>query len=238
MVRKIIIMISVIIVVCIIGSIFIFRKEEKNDTTNPTNTDITNHTKTMEENIENVVESSTEAITIQENNPVEKVEDNKTQDKNNKIVGNSSNKENLEKSNPINENKVIQETNNDNKQSQVNQKVEEIQTEVKEEKPVEITKEEYIYNSTETKRLIDDIDEIAKRNSSLWDKDGSKKYEIEIASSLVGSNYMYPYSKAQLEGIVLNVFSVKFLVYAVDYHKTGFATETRYYIDIAEYSNK
>ena len=55
-------------------------------------------------------------------------------------------------------------------------------------------------------------------------KDGSKKYEIEIASSLVGGNYMYPYSKAQLEGVVLDVFSVKFLVYAVDYHKTGFAT--------------
>ena len=238
MVRKIIIMISVIIVVCIIGSIFGFRRAEKNDTTNSTNTDITNHTQTMEENIENVVESSTEATTTQENNPVEKVEDNKIQDRNNKIVGNSSNKENLEKSNPINENKIIQETNNDNKQSQVNQKVEEIQTEVEEEKPVEITKEEYIYNSTETKRLIDDIDEIAKRNSSLWNKDGSKKYEIEIASSLVGGNYMYPYSKAQLEGIVLNVFSVKFLVYAVDYHKTGFATETRYYIDIAEYSNK
>ena len=118
MVRKIIIMISVIIVVCIIGSIFVFRKAKKNDTTNSTNTDITNHTQTMEEDIENVVESSTEATTTQENNPGEKVEDNKTQDENNKIVGNLSNKENLEKSNPINENKVIQETNNDNKQSQ------------------------------------------------------------------------------------------------------------------------
>ena len=39
----------------------------------------------------------------------------------------------------------------------------------------------------------------------------------------------------QLEGIVLNVFSVKFLVYAVDYKRTGFTTQTRYYIDIAEY---
>ena len=203
-----------------------------------TNSINTNNTNTVEEKIENEIEIPTEINTTQENNQVEKVEDTITQDKNNNMVGNSTNKENITKANPINENKVIPEPNNDNKQNQANQKVEEKQTEVKEEKPVEITKEEYIYNSTETKRLIDDIDEIAKRNSSLWNKDGSKKYEIEIASSLVGGNYMYPYSKAQLEGIVLNVFSVKFLVYAVDYHKTGFATETRYYIDIAEYSSK
>lgn len=236
MVKKIIIAISIIIIVGIVGSIMILNKSE--EAPNMTNSINTNNTNTVEEKIENEIEIPTEINTTQENKQVEKVEDTKTQDKSNNIVGNLSNKENITKSNPINENKVIPEPNNDNKQNQANQKVEEKQTEVKEEKPVEITKEEYIYNSTETKRLIDDIDEIAKRNSSLWNKDGSKKYKIEIVSSLVGGNYMHPYSKAQLEGIVLNVFSVKFLVYAVDYHKTGFATETRYYIDIAEYSNK
>lgn len=236
MVKKIIIAISIIIIVGIVGSVMILNKSE--EAPNMTNSINTNNTNTVEEKIENEIEIPTEINTTQENNQVEKVEDTKTQDKSNNIVGNLSNKENITKSNPINENKVIPEPNNDNKQNQANQKVEEKQTEVKDEKPVEITKEEYIYNSTETKRLIDDIDEIAKRNSSLWNKDGSKKYKIEIVSSLVGGNYMHPYSKAQLEGIVLNVFSVKFLVYAVDYHKTGFATETRYYIDIAEYSNK
>lgn len=238
MVKKIIIAISIIIIIIIgiVGSIMMLNKNE--EASNMTNSININDTNMVEEKIENEIEIPTEINTTQENNQVEKVEDTIIQDKNNNVVGNSSNKENITKANPINENKVIPEQNNDNKQNQANQKVEEKQTEVKEEKPVEITKEEYIYNSTETKRLIDDIDEIAKRNSSLWNKDGSKKYEIEIASSLVGGNYMYPYSKAQLEGIVLNVFSVKFLVYAVDYHKTGFATETRYYIDIAEYSNK
>ncbi len=236
MVKKIIIAISIIVIVGIVGSIMILNKNE--EAPNMTNSINTNNTNTVEEKIENEIEIPTEINTTQENNQVEKAEDTITQDKNNNMIGNSTNKENITKANPINENKVIPEPNNDNKQNQANQKVEEKQTEVKEEKPVEIIKEEYIYNSTETKRLIDDIDEIAKRNSSLGNKDGSKKYEIEIASSLVGGNYMYPYSKAQLEGIVLNVFSVKFLVYAVDYHKTGFATETRYYIDIAEYSNK
>lgn len=236
MVKKIIIAISIIIIVGIVGSIMILNKNE--EAPNMTNSINTNNTNTVEEKIENQIEIPTEINTTQENNQVEKVEDTITQDRNNNVVGNSSNKENITKANPTNENKVISEQNNDNKQNQANQKVEEKQTEVKEEKPVEITKEEYIYNSTETKRLIDDIDEIAKRNSSLWNKDGSKKYKIEITSSLVGGNYMHPYSKPQLEGIVLNVFSVKFLVYAVDYHKTGFATETRYYIDIAKYSSK
>ena len=238
MVKKIIFAISIIsiIIIGIVRSIMMLNKNE--EASNMTNSININDTNMVEEKIENEIEIPTEINTTQENNQVEKVEDTIIQDKNNNVVGNSSNKENITKANPINENKVIPEQNNDNKQNQANQKVEEKQTEVKEEKPVEITKEEYIYNSTETKRLIDDIDEIAKRNSSLWNKDGSKKYKIDIASSLVGGNYMHPYSKAQLEGIVLNVFSVKFLVYAVDYHKTGFATETRYYIDIAEYSSK
>ncbi len=43
---------------------------------------------------------------------------------------------------------------------------------------------------------------------------------------------MFPYNYKQVEGKGLNVFPVTFLVYAVDYKKTGFATETRYYIDI------
>ena len=45
-----------------------------------------------------------------------------------------------------------------------------------------------------------------------------------LSPSLVGKNYMYPYSFSQIEGKVLNVYSVTFLVYAADYKKTGFPT--------------
>ena len=43
---------------------------------------------------------------------------------------------------------------------------------------------------------------------------------------------MYPYSKQRLEGKVLNVFPVKFLVYVVDVQRPGFQKEMKYYISI------
>lgn len=102
----------------------------------------------------------------------------------------------------------------------------------------EEAKPEYIYNYTETQKLITDIDEIAKSNPNLWGKNGEKKYSVEVEKSLVGQNYMSPYSYGQVQGKVLNVFSVKFLVCAFDYKRPGFATETRYYIDIAQFETK
>ena len=115
------------------------------------------------------------------------------------------------------------------RQKEENQ-VKEKQTEEKKE-----TKEEYVYNDAETKKMIADINEIAKDNKDLWGENGEKKYKIEISPKLIGQNYMSPYKKKQVEGVVLNVYPVKFLVYAVDYIRTGFTTETRYFIDVAEY---
>lgn len=92
--------------------------------------------------------------------------------------------------------------------------------------------EEYIYNDTATKKIINDINEIAKRNPDLWGADGKKLYNVKVSKNLLGQNYMFPYNYKLVEGKVLNVFPVTFLVYAIDYKKTGFATETRYYIDI------
>lgn len=96
-------------------------------------------------------------------------------------------------------------------------------------------KEEIKYNKEATQKLIDDINELAKQNSSLWDENGKQLYEIEISESLVGQNYMSPYRKQQVAGVVLNVFPVKFLAYAIDIEKDGFTKETRYYIDVANY---
>lgn len=91
------------------------------------------------------------------------------------------------------------------------------------------------YNKEATEMIIKDINELAKQNPSLWDERGNKLYKIEISESLVGQNYMNPYRKVQVAGVVLNVFPVKFLVYAIDIEKDGFIKETRYYINVAEY---
>ena len=93
--------------------------------------------------------------------------------------------------------------------------------------------EEITYNSVATQKLISDIDKAAKKNKSLFGASGNKLYKIEISKSLLGGNYMCPYRYEQVEGKVLNVFPVKFLVYAVDYKKSGFETQTRYYLSIS-----
>ena len=119
------------------------------------------------------------------------------------------------------------------KQEDTSAKAEQIPEGKTEEKPVQDTKEKITYNKDATQQLIDDIDKLAKQNPSLWDKNGNKLYKIEKAESLVGKNYMYPYRKQHVAGVVLNVFPIKFLVYAIDVEKDGFTKETRYYIDVA-----
>lgn len=171
---------------------------------------------------------------------------NEVQENKNETVNNTVNST-IEKKNEVvtitnTKKQEVKETSNQGKEQKEELKQEEstqtIKKEVQEEKTKEVnqeSKEEYIYNDAETKKIIADINEIAKRNPELWGENGEKQYKVEICSSLVGKNYMSPYKKSQVEGIVLNVFPVKFLVYAIDYERTGFTTETRYYIDIAEY---
>lgn len=135
-----------------------------------------------------------------------------------------------EKSNQKEDEKKIPEETATNKEEQ--KKPEE---ETQKEKINVETKEKIEYNKDATQQLIDDINEFAKQNPSLWDANGNKLYKIEKSESLVGQNYMSPYRKQQVAGVVLNVFPVKFLVYAIDIEKDGFTKETRYYIDVANY---
>lgn len=135
-----------------------------------------------------------------------------------------------EKSNQKEDEKKIPEETATNKEEQ--KKPEE---DTQKEKVNVETKEKIEYNKDATQQLIDDINEFAKQNPSLWDANGNKLYKIEKSESLVGQNYMSPYRKQQVAGVVLNVFPVKFLVYAIDIEKDGFTKETRYYIDVANY---
>ncbi len=190
-----------------------------------------------------------------ENSVIEKIDDNKSED--GEVQINNKNKENKnnaviknDKSNITVKNQTVQvkkeqkttsnaeiknvEKNDTKMQEKVSsQEPQKTQTNNTNEKDKEqkIT-EEYIYNDTATKKLINDINEIAKKNPDLWGADGKKLYNVKVSKNLLGQNYMFPYNYKLVEGKVLNVFPVTFLVYAIDYKKTGFATETRYYIDI------
>lgn len=185
------------------------------DTSNETTSEINNQEQTN--NSEDVVKNEIKKTT----NIAKK--DNDTKKENPKLTttntGNQKS-ENKGTSNQVKPNQDVQKTETNNN---------------KEPAKVEKITEEYIYNDTETKRLMADIDTIAKRNPDLWGKNGEKLYKIQKSPSLVGKNYMYPYSFSQIEGKVLNVYSVTFLVYAADYKKTGFPTQTRYFVDITNY---
>lgn len=210
---------------------------------------------TIQEDVkqENAVETKEETIAQEESNELEETEEEqaineseeieevdfleqsnidntaKTEEKKTETQINNESQTNYDSQ--TNNTSTMQNENNTNEQNA--QKKEE---DKKQETPqVQQITEEYIYNDTATDELIEDIDEIAKKNPDLWGKNGEKLYKIEECPSLVGKDYMYPYSYSQLEGKVLNVYSVTFLVYVVDYKKTGFATETRYYIDITKY---
>lgn len=173
--------------------------------------------------IENPKEKQKSEVEItKKEEKVIKPAENKVQEEKNEVPGKTT--ENKEEQKTQQENIHIEE-----KQEEISAKEEQIP----EEKTVQVTKEKITYNKDATQQLIDDIDEFAKQNPSLWDKNGNKLYKIEKAESLVGQNYMYPYRKQQVAGVVLNVFPVKFLVYAIDVEKDGFIKETRYYIDVA-----
>lgn len=189
--------------------------ETTEDTSNETTSEINNQG--QDNNTENIIEKEIKKTT----DTVKK--DNNTKKENPKpTTANTGNQksENKGTSNQVKPNQEVQKTEtNNNKEPAKSEKI----------------TEEYIYNDTETKRLISDIDTIAKRNPDLWGKNGEKLYKIQKSPSLVGKNYMYPYSFSQIEGKVLNVYSVTFLVYAADYKKTGFPTQTRYFVDITNY---
>lgn len=203
---------------------------------------------------ENAVETKEETIAQEEASELEETEDERAINENEEIEKvdfleqskNIDNTAKVEDKKP--ESQIKNETQNscDSKTNTTNTKqneknTNEQNTQKKEENKKQETAqvqqitEEYIYNDTATKKMMNDIDTIAKKNPDLWGKNGEKLYKIQKCPSLVGKNYMYPYSYAQLEGQVLNVYPVTFLVYAIDYKKTGFATETRYYIDITNY---
>ena len=80
---------------------------------------------------------------------------------------------------------------------------------------------------------MDIVNENLKKSLEILNQNlKNKLYKIEISKSIMGNNYMCPYRYSMVEGKVLNVFPVKFLVYAVDYKRTGMETQTRYYIGI------
>lgn len=235
-----------IIIVCVVTVLFsggvikniITQKEKSQDTVIETTEEIS-----KEENVSN------EEITEETNNETTNEINNQEQANNtesiivseNKTTTDTTKKHNdtkKENPKPTTTNTGNQKSENKGTSNQVKPNQEVQKTEAnnnKETAKAEKITEEYIYNDTETKRLISDIDTIAKRNPDLWGKNGEKLYKIQKSPSLVGKNYMYPYSFSQIEGKVLNVYSVTFLVYAVDYKKTGFPTQTRYYVDITNY---
>lgn len=100
------------------------------------------------------------------------------------------------------------------------------------EKKEEVTKETIEYNDTESKKMVNDINTIAKQNPDLWDAEGNPLYKVEINKSAMSGEYMYPYRIELIKGKVLNVFPVKFLVYAVDVQRPGFEKEMKYYISM------
>lgn len=238
-----------IIIVCVVTVLFsggvikniITQKKEKEDTVVETEEILNEKENVIDEEIAETIEDTSNETTSEINN---QGQDNNTENIIEKEIkkttdtvkkDNDTKKENLK---PTTTNTGNQKSENKGTSNQVkpNQDVQKTETNNNKEpaKSEKIT-EEYIYNDTETKRLISDIDTIAKRNPDLWGKNGEKLYKIQKSPSLVGKNYMYPYSFSQIEGKVLNVYSVTFLVYAADYKKTGFPTQTRYFVDIANY---
>lgn len=127
------------------------------------------------------------------------------------------------------ENKDTKEVSNNTMQTTQTQKKEET---IKQESNVESTKESINYNASESQRMVNDINSIARENEFLLDSNGNPLFKVEISKSAMNGEYMYPYSKQRLEGKVLNVFPVKFLVYVVDVQRPGFQKEMKYYISI------
>ena len=243
MLKKVIISICTTIVLSIVGVasvVDVRNKEVKSDTENQITLNETNE-------ITNVALTETETSNEVEEVVQENIE--KSQNSNNentlKQENTSSKKNNVSKSNEEKKSgeTIVKDTTKSNTKdtSSSNKKQEESskdtsnQETTNNKEETSIPKEKITYNDTATQKLIQDIDDIAKRNKDLWGENSEKRYKIQISSSLVGGSYMCPYRKAQVEGIVLNSYPVTFLVYAVTYQKTGFQDEVRYYISVTNY---
>lgn len=243
MLKKVIISICTTIVLSIVGVasvVDVENKEVKSDTENQITLNETNE-------ITNVALTETETSNEVEEVVQENIE--KSQNSNNentlKQENTSSKKNNVSKSNEEKKSgeTIVKDTTKSNTKdtSSSNNKQEESskdtsnQETTNNKEETSTPKEKITYNDTATQKLIQDIDDIAKRNKDLWGENSEKRYKIQISSSLVGGSYMCPYRKAQVEGIVLNSYPVTFLVYAVTYQKTGFQDEVRYYISVTNY---
>ena len=239
MLKKVIISICTTIVLSIVGVasvVDIGNKEVKSDTENKITLNETNEITDVA-----LTETSNEVEEVVQENTEESQNSNNTL----KQENTSSNKNNVSKSKEEkkSDETIVKDTTKSNSKdtSSSNKKQEESskdtsnQETTNNKEETSIPKEKITYNDTATKRLIQDIDDIAKKNKSLWGENLEKRYKIKISSSLVGGSYMCPYRKAQVEGIVLNSYPVTFLVYAVTYQKTGYQDEVRYYISVTNY---
>ena len=241
MLKKVIISICTTIVLSIVGVasvVDVGNKEVKSDTENQITLNETNEitdvalTETSNETKEMVQENTEESQNSNNENTLK--QENTSSKKNNVSKSNEEKKsgETIVKDTTKSNSKDTSSSNNKQEESSKDTSNQET-TNNKEE--TSIPKEKITYNDTATQKLIQDIDDIAKRNKDLWGENSEKRYKIQISSSLLGGNYMCPYRKAQVEGIVLNSYPVTFLVYAVTYQKTGFQDEVRYYISVTNY---
>lgn len=222
MCKKLIIGIVTIVLTIIFGKVKIFDKPKENISSTDEDLILISQIEdnVAEEDMENEVVTEVQEDVIVEQE-IEEIDDLKETSKT--MVEATQKQEQVN----ISEESKVQETKDEvSSKTTITQEEQNTQEEI-------VKTEEIKYNKDATQQLIDDIDELAKQNPSLWDKNGNKLYKIEKAESLVGQNYMSPYRKQHVAGVVLNVFPVKFLVYAIDVEKDGFTKETRYYIDVA-----
>lgn len=239
MLKKIIIGIVTTIVCSVIGGVGYFNLKTDNSVESENVSNIAQENK-IDETFENEVnelnsESNSDSVAVEEKDESIEPQEKQADEKN--IAEPIKEKSSVATSPKTN---VTKQSTNENKNTKVTNKEEVKDTTDKKEtinntEEVKKQTEEIVYNSTATNQLINDINDLAKENKNLWGANSEKLYKIKISSSLVGKNYISPYSKDRISGIVKNTYPVTFLVYAVDYHKPGFATQTRYYIDISEY---
>lgn len=244
MLKKVIISICTTVVLSIVGVasvVDIGNKEVKSDTENQNTLNETNaisdvvETKASNESEELPEQNTKESQSSSEQNTLKQENTNTKETKTNNT---NQSKEEKEDGKTIVKNATKDSTKNSSSnkgKQEESSKVTNNQETTNNKEETSIPKEKITYNDTATQKLIQDIDDIAKRNKDLWGENSEKRYKIQISSSLVGGSYMCPYRKAQVEGIVLNSYPVTFLVYAVTYQKTGFQDEVRYYISVTNY---
>lgn len=244
MLKKVIISICTTVVLSIVGVasvVDIGNKEVKSDTENQNTLNETNaisdvvETKASNESEELPEQNTKESQSSSEQNTLKQENTNTKETKTNNT---NQSKEEKEDGKTIVKNATKDSTKNSSSnkgKQEESSKVTNNQETITNKEELNKPKEKITYNDTATKRLIQDIDDIAKKNKSLWGENSEKRYKIQISSNLLGGNYMCPYRKAQVEGIVLNSYPVTFLVYAVTYQKTGFQDEVRYYISVTNY---